>query len=225
MLKQYIRKNFKNSIHILLIIIVSIIVYKFMDNLDSAYDLASQKIAAIISVSKPFFLAIIFAYILNPIVNGVEYNFQRLFNRKLKRKTNRLLSTLVVYIILIAVIALSMKYMLPRIIVSITDLIGNIPAFIQENQGRILQWVNKLYKNEMYHIGGLLEQNINHIFDTGANLLQKSLNNLLEKVIELTTKIFVIILALIVSFYILMDKEALLREAERVFRAIFEDKQ
>ncbi|WZL72597.1 AI-2E family transporter [Clostridiaceae bacterium 35-E11] len=222
---KYNRRNLSHYINILMIVIVGIIFYKFMDNMDGVYSSFSEKIGTILATFKPFILGVIMAYIMNPVIKWVDKNvIQGFIKDKKINRYSRLMSTLCVFIFLGCMISWAAVHMMPRLVMNIRDLLSGLPEFIYENESKMIAWVNNLYSNDVYNIGQTIEENINQIFYRMSQIFQRSLNNLLTGLIAATSSIFNIILAVIVSFYILIDKDALIKESERLLRALLPDK-
>ena len=224
MIKMKFKNNFKKSINLLVIVIIGITYYKLMDNLDGVYLGISDNIRRILNVMKPFLLGMIIAYILNPIVRWFEQKVVKdipyIKNRK---KSHRVISTVLVFIIAITVIVITLLHVIPGIVQNITDLIGVLPSFVNENQNKFTEWMNNLYKDDVYNITGIIEKNINSIFHKIGELFKNGLDNLLNSVIQFTSTTFNMIISLIVSFYILVDKESIIRSTMRTLRAFLSE--
>ncbi|QEK11207.1 AI-2E family transporter [Crassaminicella thermophila] len=218
------KRNLSHYINTLIVIILSIIFYKFMDNMNGVYYSISVKIATIVNVLKPFLLGVIIAYILNPIIKWFEVDILTRFKTNKQNKYERIISTIFVFILFICIIALTLVLVVPRIAMNIRDLLSSLPTFIYINENKIIDWIHDLYKNDVYNIAGTIEKNINDLFYNTSRIFQRSLNNLLLSIIAFTSKTLNILLALIVSFYISIDKDSLLKGIERLLRALFEDK-
>ncbi|WP_129597443.1 AI-2E family transporter [Anaerophilus nitritogenes] len=217
------KKEWKRSLNTLMIIILSIVFYKFMDNMDGLYFSIYEKVTIFINACKPFLLAVVIAYIFNPIVKWLEKKVVGRVLSKEYKKYNRTISTICVFIIFILMISLALIYVIPRISISIKDLLSSLPHFVYDHQNKIIDWVHNLYKNDMYNIAPTIEKNINHVFLNVSKIFQGILNNVLDSVIELTSKTLNIFVTLIASFYILMDKDSLIKGLERILKAIFKE--
>lgn len=226
MKQWFYKRDMGHYVNILIVIILSIIFYKFMENMNGVYYSISVKIATILNVIKPFIAAIMIAYILNPIVKWFEMKLLMKFPKtKENRKYNRFISTMLVFIICILIIVLVLALVVPRIAVSIEDLLSSLPTFIEENENKIIDWIDHLYTNDVYNIEKVVRENINNLFDKGSQVFKKGLSNLLVSIIAITSKTLNILLSLVVSFYILIDKDKLLKGVERLLRALFDDKK
>ncbi|QZY54590.1 AI-2E family transporter [Crassaminicella profunda] len=220
----YKRQKFGHYMNLFIVIIFSIIFYKFMDNMNDLYYSISVKMGTIISVLKPFIAAVLIAYILNPMVKWFEFNLLTKISKfKENTKYNRLISTVLVFILFILFIVIVISLVVPRIAMSIKDLLSTLPTFIEDHEHRIVNWIDDLYAQDIYNIEEELQKNINELFRKGSQIFKASLTNLLFSIIAITSRTLNILLSLVVSFYILIDKDKLLKNAERFLRAIFDD--
>lgn len=223
-MQQY-KRYVKNSLQLLFVLFAAILFYKLIDNIGSIYHSFGEQIASIGKVLNPFLIGIFIAYILNPIVKWFEKKiYGPMFLNKKLYKYNRLVSTVTVYIILISLISLTITHVVPGILLNMMDLIAKLPTFIYNNESRIVEWVNQIYANDVYNIVGAIEDNINGIFNRLAVILQNSLNNIVISIVAFTSSILTLIVALMVSFYFLIDKDSLIYGTHRFLRALFDDR-
>ena len=113
-------KEKKFYLNIVLTVVVSYILIKFIDN----YQYFFNVINLLLSLLTPFVIAFILAYIFNPIVVFLE--------KKLRFK--RIQSLLFTYGILIILLVSSIVFTAPVIINSIIDIVNQIPIYIDKTQ-------------------------------------------------------------------------------------------
>jgi predicted PurR-regulated permease PerM len=195
-----------------------------MDNMNDLYYSFSVKMKTIANVLKPFMVSALIAYILNPVVKWFEFDVLTKFPKLEKNtKYNRLISTILVFILFILFITIIISLVVPKIAMSIKDLLSTLPTFIEDHEHKIVNWIDSLYAQDLYNIEGELQKNINEVFRKGSEIFKASLTNLLFSIIAITSGTLNILLSLVVSFYILIDKDQLLKSTERLLRALFED--
>lgn len=226
MKKNYSKRRINYWMNVFLMILLTIFLYKILDNMDGVSLSISTKVMSLKKILSPFFIAIFVAYLLNPFVGWFESNvFDSLFKSDKTKKYSRILSTLLVFILVIGAISLTLVWVMPRMVMNLTDLISRLPDFIYENETRIIDWINHLYDNDVYNIASTIEENINEWFSNIGELLQKSLNNVLSRILAFTSGMLNMILGLIISFYLLVDKADLIKGIDRFLRAILKDEQ
>lgn len=202
-------KFFKNNqiyIKAVLVVIVSYLSIKLIDNVPSVMS-GVHKVLAILS---PFLLAFIIAYILNPIVN--------LFNKKFK--LSRGLSIVITYLLFVILISLAATYLLPKLYTSLIELIDNIPAFTI--------YVQNLFTEIMTHLkipeginSYLPQSDANKVITFIGSLVTVLSNWLLDTAISLTSSIINWIFGFLISIYVLVDKDKFLGASSKVTRIIF----
>jgi sporulation integral membrane protein YtvI len=141
----------------------------------------------------PFILAIIIAYILNPFVEKLE-----------QYKIKRIFGIIIVYIAVFGFLLVAGYYGLPLIIKQITSLGETIPTYTSQIQ----QILNSFYRNyKNFSIPVSLRESI----DRNLLAIQKTIISHLSSVVSILFNIFSriisIIVAPILAFYLLKDKE------------------
>jgi len=193
---------------------VSVIaVYKTLDNFSEI----SLWFSNLLGVVMPFLVGILIAYILYTPCRKIE----ELFNKpksKLLNKMARTLSILIVYLIVLLIIVLFFKVIIPVIADSVADLVSNFQGYY--NQAMIN--LQKLPADSI-----LKHEIVMELFD---NLKQKNIKDLInvEKIaqyakgaLSAVTKLFDIFVTVVVSIYILKQKDDILGFFKKLGRAVF----
>lgn len=224
--KQYL----KYSLYAFLTIALSIVFYLSLGNLGYFLQWISVQMSSLKKVLSPVIIAIFIAYLLNPGVRWFETQVYNKIGRiKSIRKLPRVLSILTIYLFLFGLIAMVIVFVAPQIGSNIAEISRRVPEYINSTIDIVDEWSNK-WSNELnaannaYNITGHIEKNINEIFTKTGKLLDYILNNAFMGVKNITSGIFNFILGIIISFYLLGDKESFKKGIERILRAIFHGK-
>ncbi|KXZ40789.1 Predicted PurR-regulated permease PerM [Alkalithermobacter thermoalcaliphilus JW-YL-7 = DSM 7308] len=197
----------KNSIHFFIILLISFILFRMVNSLDTI----TVNIKTFISILGPFIWAFSIAYLLNPMMSYLERNF----------KIKRGLSIGIVYLVVLGLIIITATIVSPRIVKSIAQILNDMPSYINITQ----EWVKTNVINskilERYGVTGYVEQNINQILIQVTAFLDKTLNTLVVSIIGFTSVFFNLILGLIISIYLLKDKEQFIISIKKVLYAVF----
>jgi len=175
-------------------------------------------------------IAIFIAYVLNPGVRWFEINvYNKISIIKSTRKLPRVLSILTIYLFLFGLITMVIVFVAPQIGTSIAEISRRVPEYINSTIDILDEWSNRWSNelnaaNSIYNITEHIERNINEIFTKVSGLLDYILNNLIMGVMNITSGIFNFIMGIIISFYLLGDKESFKKGAERILRAMFHEK-
>lgn len=146
-------------------------------------------LSLILDVCFPIIVGIIIASILNPILVFIQH--------KLKLK-NRYVAIIITFLFIILVIALIVTIITPTIINSIKQLMKDIPVLFYK--------ANK-YLSDFGDENAFLKSNLLEITEKFSNVMSTLLNFAIEKVINTFAAIGNTLLAIIISIYILIDKE------------------
>jgi len=155
------------------------------------YTFVSESIYAI-------FMAIVFSYLLNPIVNYFE-----------KKGLSRFLSVVLIYLILAIIIFLLIFVFGPNIMKEFKNLGSILPRYLDRVFGYLDSIYDKYIKNidnippQLDGVKGIFKDNVSEI----ENIVTKWIKKFTEKTIDIFSKIFTIVLIPILSFYFLNDKE------------------
>ncbi|KAF1304267.1 AI-2E family transporter [Candidatus Enterococcus willemsii] len=188
-----------------LFLMVVILGYKFISN----YQIAVNSLRRFIQVLSPFIMGFVLAYLLNGAQKRLEMLIQK-FNLPFLTKRSRGLSILVLYLVAIYLVFVALNYVIPIIIVNVIDLIAMLPAFYNY----ILEVVQELENNNVIEIIRLEELLTKLTADySPENVLTQwtqALTSLGAFTKSLTSLAINSVLALIISIYTLLFKDAIL---------------
>lgn len=181
----------QNTKYYIFIAFISILLYKIIDNPKEFI----SGIGELANFLSPFLIGILFTLLLNPIV--------MLFERKFK--SPRLLNIFVSYIIIFILLFLGFKLFIPAIVETLNNLIPKVPSYID----MLGQFLNrnmsqtKLFETISPHI----QQSLDNILNQAVKVLGTISTDFLAYVFSITSLLFNIIIGMILSVYILFDKE------------------
>jgi len=145
----------------------------------------------ILPISTPFFIAFFLAYLLDPVVDWFE-----------NKHINRTWGILTIYITLIIIISTGVFYGLPKIILELNKFADTIPTYANQVQEYIKIWQKNYSKVD-------IPESIRLITDDTIKQVENYLIEIFKKTAQafvyFFTKIFDIILAPILAFYLLKD--------------------
>lgn len=198
--------------HIKLIfaIVVSYILIKLIDNYAYFLSIATN----LINILKPFLLAFIIAYILNPLMSLIERKF------KLKRS----LCILLTYGFIMFLLSGFIIYLIPKLTSSIFELVRQMPDYSTQAQ----VWINTRINN----IASLLNSHYLESIKNGLisaipklnDMLKISLDKILAGTISLTTLIVNLVFAFVIAIYILYDKEKFIKFGKKLLYIVLKRK-
>lgn len=193
-----------------------IVVYKTLDNFTAILDW----IRGIFNVLMPFIIGILIAYIFYIPCKKIEMKYSKSKVKIIKKKA-RGLSIFTVYLIVVILLILALKFIIPTLATSITDLANNLVGY---------------YNNTIETLKDVPEDSILRKID--VEKIASSLSNIkIEEYINLNTigeyakgaigiagGVFDFFVALIVSVYVLLERTQILNGMKKIAGAIFKEK-
>jgi predicted PurR-regulated permease PerM len=156
-------------------------------------------------VLQPLFIAALIAYLSNPLVE----KFQKI-------KVPRILSVLIVFFLMLALLILLGLFLIPMLVDQINLLIRKIPDFTNWLQATALPWINA-------KVGGLAQvnmQNLNFAVIEGIkshqDVVRKVITTLTSSGYALIIMLFEMLLIPVVTFYLLRDWNKLIANCRTI---------
>ena len=172
----------------------------------------------------PFLVGFGIVLLLLPVVNRMEWLFNRLlFRKKPHPKLNRALSVTVAILLLLAVVAGFFAIMLPQLITSIKSILQYITSFVNVNQDKIKEF---LLKYEFLSIEGeKLVIAWENIVSQTMNYTSFLLNSAKTIALGVSSGVYSVVIhflvGLIAAVYLLIDKETFCAQVKKVCYACF----
>ena len=181
-------------------------------------------IFSIIDVLMPFLIGFALALLLLPVVNKLEWFFNRtLFRKKAHPRLNRALSTSIAFLLLLALLAGFFAILLPQLITSVKSILQYIANFITSNEKSIEQL---LLKFEFLSIEG--EQLViawEKVVSELMNYTSLLVNNVMAIAGGISSGVYAVVLhvlvGLIAAFYLLLDKETFCAQMKKLCYSLF----
>jgi len=189
-----------------------IAVYKTFDNITNVLSFFGNIFASL----TPFIAGFIIAYILNLPSKKLEKLYLKTKSKFVKKRA-KILSILTVYLCLVLIVSFIIRLVIPNLYNNIIDLYNNIIPFTQN----AIAQIENLQKS-----WGIVFFEINE--ETVRATIQKILNSVnvaefgkyAKGAITFTSGLFKTLIALIVSIYMLVDRDSIFKSADRVLKAL-----
>ena len=179
--------------------VLFLIVYMAVDNIG----MIAEIVGRFLWVISPLLFGVLFAYFLYTPCKLIESLFKKT-NKGFIVKKSRGLSVLTVFFILVFLIALIFSYVVPILIQSVIDLTESIPEFIAE----IVAFLEAVGEDSFlysFDIAGVLQEYLYNTFATVVNI--ELVERLARDVISIITTIVNIVLGLIISLYMILERD------------------
>ena len=198
----------QNIRYYIILAFISILIYKIIDTPNDFI----LGIKSLISFFSPFLIGILLSLLLNPIVMFFENKF----------KLNRLLNIFTAYILLLLLVVLGFKLFIPTIIKTLNILIKELPNYIELINILLKRFIENgdLPNGIISHIQNSLNSILNSLIDIFSNISSE----LLVYILSITSVVFNFIMGIILSLYMLYDKEKLGYSIKKLLYACLPDK-
>lgn len=207
------------SVYSFIVICCSIIFYRIA----SDTSVFMGKISSIISTLQPFIIGAVIAYLLNFILVFVE---ERMLSKnklnKLKPKSKRAIGLLLTYIVAFILLALFIQFVLPQLVESMLGLVNDIPIYLTNLSDLLTKYTKDLNVDKEYLDIAVtkLTDFINYFISVAAGLLPV----VGQALGIVASSIWNIVLGVIISIYLLIDKEKFCALGRKVVCAVFNEK-
>lgn len=204
--------------------IVAISVILFYLGISQIGDVLS-KINGAIGILEPFIIGFSIAYILNFLLKFFE---NRIFKLKfiselnLKNNTKRALGIIITYLVSFIVLYLFVKFVLPQLVGSVVGLVNDIPMYINETTKFIDNTLLNLHIEKQYL--DLINENFNKFIDYIIKFATNLIPVLGTLLTSIASKIWNIVIGLIVSIYLLSDKEKFCALSKKITYALLPER-
>lgn len=207
--------NIKKWLYWFSLAVAVIIIYKFLDNFTAIGEFLSN----LVGILMPFIMGILIAYILYIPCKKIEECFKRT-KSKIVRKKSRTLSIFTCYLILAIILFILINVILPPIIVSVGDLLNNLPGYYSG----LTNFVNSLPEDALLQKLNLQEiiKQISSI-DFAKYLSIESITGYIKGAISVASGVFDVFVTLIISIYTLAEREKILGFLKRAGLALFKE--
>ena len=199
---------------------ILIIIFKTIDSVSAIYN----GFANLIKIMMPFVLAIIVAYILYLPGRGIEKAFEKTkINFLIKHK--RKISIFVVYLVLILILFMVFTFLIPSVSKSLKELVSNVPKYIT----MLNEYLNNVEDNSIIGELGFKSyfEKISNVNITDQAVKWLNYDNAfkyLKNIVGGAGLIFDAIVTLIVSVYVLSERDSIKKFLSDVAYAVFDEK-
>lgn len=210
--KQY----YTISIYVIATIIISALLLKVIWNWADTLEYLKH----ILSMLSPFLIGFFIAYLLNPLIKFMDKKvFEELLHIK-KSAVRKFLSILLIYIFVFGIIAICIVVIIPELYNSITSIYYGIQGYYNELI-KFTERINDKYPElDLTYINSIIEKNSQNIVE----MLQSSISKLLPLIYNTSISVISwtinLIIAIMVSCYMLIDKNIMSLNIKRLIYAV-----
>lgn len=207
------QKNGKRMIGWFIFAVCLIAVYKLLDNFVEI----TEWVKTLISILMPFIMALIFAYLFYMPCRKVETIYTKAKCKFIKKRA-RWLSIFTVYLIALFLIILIIKFIVPTVYESFSELASALPGYYK-TMIEILEDLPEDSVLNKANLKGIIE-NLSAInIEEYLNL--ETITEYAKGIIGVATSIFNVFVTIVVSIYLLGERSQIVEFAKRLCGAMF----
>ncbi len=186
-------------------------------------------LSSVSDILRPFIIAAIFAYIVNGPMMFFERQFGRLTDKKKPHPVlKRVLAIIAAWVASLAVLVLFFVIIVPDVKISITTLINTLPGYFESLKAFITAMAEK-YQLDISYLNSFMNfqvtaDGIMEIIDKYSDALIPQLANIANISVQIGSFIADVIIAIIISVYLLFSKETLIAQLKKALYALFNRK-
>ena len=211
-----VKNHWKKWMYWFMLGLSMIIIYKILDNFTEVTEILGK----FFTILRPFFIGIFIAYLFYLPCKKIEEAYKKSKN-KIIRKGARRLSIITLYIIVFLLIIILFNVILPVVIESVIDLVNNIQGYFEI----AISNYNGLPEDSVLK-GELVKDTINNIQNIDIKQYFQ-LDKLMSYVISaynIVTSLFDIFVSIVVSIYVLSERDDILKFLKKCANAMFKEK-
>ena len=215
-----VKKNFSKWMYYFLLGVAIIAVYKFFDN----FTAIGEIIGNFFDIISPFIVGALLAYLLYIPASRIEKVFTK-SKRKFLKKKSRGLSVLITYILAILVIIILFNVILPIVIESVVELVNNFQGYWNTAIARLnaLPEDSILKSQQVEDAVKSIGEAIQNI-DLKQYISTEKITGYVKSVIGVASGIFDVFVSIVVSVYILLQRNQIIGFFGKLTMAILDKK-
>ncbi len=235
-MKKYIdAKYLKIALYASLVVVISILAYRLSSSTDNFMPKIYAQIGWFIDMLLPVIIGFVIAYLMNPSMNFFERHLVRRMNPRVPADYKRIrkMSIAIVYFIFVGAIILFIRFLIPQLadnvlfftdnaqkyITNITIALANLETYIYDNLTAIPpDVVDQAFDMVTQTFESI---NFNAILDMAFGSLNTIVTTVISSTVSVIGVVFDGIISLIVSIYVLGQKETFANGSKRLIYAIF----
>lgn len=214
------RKYFTIAIYAVLTFTACVVIYKALNNWREGRVIIEN----IISMFSPFLIAFLIAYFVNPMVFHIDNLLFREQSRHRYPKIHTIISLVISYLVIVGFLAILVTVIVPQIVVSIGELVRQSSTLY----ANVLNNFNTFAANHpdlnLEYLQTIVDDSLPNIFTYVRQLLSDIVPLLYNAGMSVIGWVINLILAFVISCYIMWDKQNLLLGLKRIIYAALPEK-
>lgn len=180
------------------------------------FQIVKDALDMFISVLQPLWAGILLAYLLYPLAAFLERQCAKVkFISKAARQISVLLTTVIVF----AVVGLLFSVLIPQLWQSVVELATNMPGLLETQFNRLREFM-QTESEAAATVTQIIESTENSLMTWIKTNLFNTIYNVASSVMSIGSALVSIMLAIIITIYLLLDRERYLGQCRKFFHAV-----
>lgn len=215
------RKYLSICRYALFVIIAAIIFYMLVSHWGST----KAFVGNMFQILSPFFLGVLIAYFLTPLVNRIDGFMQKRITKGKAGRVTFVLSMIVSYILVLGFIAIAFIFVVPQIIDSIQELTNKIPSMYRQFTKELMDFQKKHPEIDMDIADEQITNIVPNLVKYGTNVVGSLIPMVYSVSVSIVKLIINILLGIVISMYMIYSKESFRFQAKRAVYALFPEQR
>ncbi len=174
----------------------------------------------LLDVLQPFIIGFAIAYLLNPGYRFLRFKvFEKLFKKKPMPRLAKVLSVIVLYIFALGLLAFLLWFVIPQVIKSVEQFLDKFDSYYKSLDKLIIQ-----FSSGNANIKDIGTAGTKALYDYFAHFNLNSLNQMFDVTIKITSGITSLMLGIVISIYMLYNKDQFGAQLRKVGSATLSEK-
>lgn len=210
-------EKYSKWIMALIFAIIVIAVYKTFDNFNKIIDAVKTAWSAL----TPFVIGFVIAYVLNMPCKKLEESFKK-SKRKFFSKNGKAISIILIYFTALLLIVIIVRSIVPALYKNVLDLYYNVPKYFDEVISVFVKWQNE-HNITLFEVDKLTATNAFNNILSRIDITQFS--KYAQGVVKITSGVINILIGIIASVYMLIEKERIALAGKRLCRLLLKQER
>lgn len=198
---------------------ICLVIFKFINN----WREAQTYTASILSTLSPFLIAFLIAYFINPLVGHIDRIFFSRTPDGRFTKLHKFVSLLLAYIIVIGFIVLLLTFVIPQTIDSILQLIRQSSQIYDTIAGGISTLSERYPDIDFAYIQQAVDNSLPDAINSLQSIMSAVVPAIYNASVSIINWVINIILAFVISCYLMTGKQRLKHGLKRIIYAFFQE--
>lgn len=204
------------AVYASIVAILSILFYLIA----SEVNLFTLQVSKYLKTFQPIIIGFVMAYLINFILDFVEtYMVNSIFKNKIRKCFKRLISILITYILVSLIVYMFSYFVLPQLVSSVVGLVNGLPSYVEEISRIVIDISSRFVLDEEIYkiVVDKWNEFVDYIINFAAGLVP-IFGYFIRTVIS---SVWNIVLGIVVSIYLLVDKEKFIALSKKVTISLF----